>query len=137
MQFLNYILIDNKCYDNLIICLLQMEFFLIMRVLLGRKLCYRKITLAVAKIEKGLQKKLILGNLNAKRDWGDAEEFVKPMWLILNHNQPDDFVISTGNSHCREFVKKLLKVIGINIDLGNGLKKKDMIKYWKNTSRIE
>ncbi len=101
----------------------------------GENFVTRKITLAVAKIEKGLQKKLILGNLNAKRDWGDAEEFVKAMWLILNHTQPDDFVISTGNSTTvREFVKKSFKVIGINIKFkGHGLKEKG---YDSNTGKI-
>jgi GDPmannose 4,6-dehydratase len=62
----------------------------------------RKITRAVARIKAGLQKKLYLGNLDAKRDWGYAKEYVEAMWLMLQQDQPDDFVIATGQTHSVE-----------------------------------
>ena len=58
----------------------------------------RKITRAVARIKAGLQDKLYLGNLDAKRDWGYAPEYVEAMWLMLQQDEPDDFVIATGES---------------------------------------
>ncbi|MDO4551504.1 MAG: GDP-mannose 4,6-dehydratase [Planctomycetia bacterium] len=76
----------------------------------------RKITLSVAKILSGCQKNLCLGNLNAKRDWGHAWDYVNAMWKILNHHQPDDFVIATGQQHSvREFVSKSFACLGYDI----------------------
>ena len=76
----------------------------------------RKITSAVAQIHYGLQDKLILGNLDAKRDWGHAKEYVEAMWLMLQKSQPDDFVIATGTTHTvREFVEAAFKEIGKTI----------------------
>jgi GDPmannose 4,6-dehydratase len=66
----------------------------------------RKITMAAARIRAGLQDKLFLGNLDARRDWGYAAEFVEAMWLMLQQDQPDDYVIATGETHTvREFVE--------------------------------
>src|SRR5207253_2192450 len=65
----------------------------------GETLVTRKITRAVARIKAGLQDKLYLGNLNAKRDWGYAKEYVEGMWLMLQQDQPDDYVLATGETH--------------------------------------
>ena len=71
----------------------------------GENFVSRKITRAVARIKCGLQKKLFLGNLDAHRDWGYAPEYVEAMWMMLQHEEPDDYVIATGESHSvREFV---------------------------------
>src|SRR5581483_1868268 len=73
----------------------------------GETFVTRKITRAVARIKSGLQDKLYLGNLNARRDWGYAPDYVEAMWLMLQQDQPDDYVIGTGESHSvREFVEK-------------------------------
>lgn len=73
----------------------------------GETFVTRKITRAVAAIELGLQTKLFLGNLNAKRDWGHARDYVEGMWLILQQEEPDDYVLATGEAHSvREFVEK-------------------------------
>jgi GDPmannose 4,6-dehydratase len=73
----------------------------------GETFVTRKITRAVAAIELGLQMKLFLGNLNAKRDWGHARDYVEGMWLILQQEEPDDYVLATGEAHSvREFVEK-------------------------------
>ena len=72
----------------------------------GETFVTRKITRAVARIKAGLQDKLYLGNLDAERDWGYAPEYVEAMWLMLQQDEPDDFVIATGESHTvREFVE--------------------------------
>jgi len=76
----------------------------------------RKITNAVARIQYGLQDKILLGNLDAKRDWGHAKEYVEAMWLMLQKSAPDDFVIATGQTHTvREFVELAFKEIGKTI----------------------
>ncbi len=81
----------------------------------GFEFVTRKITHAVAKIKKGLQKKLKLGNLKAKRDWGHAKDYVEAMWLILQQNNSDDFVIGTGNEHTVEdFANKAFSHVGLN-----------------------
>ncbi|MDQ4096158.1 MAG: GDP-mannose 4,6-dehydratase, partial [Actinomycetota bacterium] len=72
----------------------------------GETFVTRKITRAVARIRAGLQEKLYLGNLEAKRDWGYAPEYVEAMWLMLQQDEPDDFVIATGTAHSvREFAQ--------------------------------
>ncbi|MCX7354079.1 MAG: GDP-mannose 4,6-dehydratase [Alphaproteobacteria bacterium] len=82
----------------------------------GETFVTRKITRAVAAIELGLQKKLFLGNLDAKRDWGHARDFVAGMWLILQQKKPDDYVLATGESHTvREFVEKSFAHVGRKI----------------------
>lgn len=80
----------------------------------GYEFVTRKITSAVARIRLGLQKELLLGNLDAKRDWGYAGDYVKAMWLMLNHKKPDDYVICTGETHTvREFAEEAFKCIGV------------------------
>jgi GDPmannose 4,6-dehydratase len=83
----------------------------------GETFVSRKITRAVAAIELGRQKHLYLGNLNAKRDWGHARDFVEGMWRILQQPMPDDYVLATGESHSvREFVELAFKEVGRTID---------------------
>ncbi len=90
----------------------------------------RKITLGLARVKLGLQDVLRLGNIDAKRDWGYSKDYVEAIWKILQHNVPDDFIISTGETHTvREFVNEVAK--NLKIDLvwkGNGLKEKGMNK---------
>jgi len=82
----------------------------------GETFVTRKITRAVARIKLGLQEKLFLGNLDAKRDWGYAKDFVRAMWLILQQDEPDDFVVATGETHSvREFVEKAFHEAGMEI----------------------
>jgi len=82
----------------------------------GETFVTRKITMAVTKIKKGLQDKLYLGNLDAKRDWGYAKEYVEAMWLMLQQDEPEDFVIATGEAHSvREFVELAFSKVGIHI----------------------
>jgi GDPmannose 4,6-dehydratase len=81
----------------------------------GIEFVTRKISNAAAKISLGLEKKLRLGNLEAKRDWGYAPEYVESMWLILQHETPDDYVISTGETHSvTEFAQKAFEVVGLD-----------------------
>src|SRR6187401_3225327 len=82
----------------------------------GETFVTRKITRAVAAIKHGMQRKLFLGNLDARRDWGHARDFVRGMWLILQQEEPDDYVLATGESHSvREFVERAFTCIGRNI----------------------
>lgn len=92
----------------------------------GETFVTRKISLAVARISKGVQNKLYLGNLNAKRDWGYAKDYAKSMWLMLQQDEPEDFVIATGEQHSvREFVELAFKVVYINIKwVGEGINEK-------------
>jgi GDPmannose 4,6-dehydratase len=89
----------------------------------GETFVTRKITRAVARIKLGLQKNLYLGNLDSKRDWGYAGDYVEAMWLMLQQVEPDDYVVGTGKSHAvREFVEKAFKEVGIDITWeGKGL----------------
>ena len=81
----------------------------------GFEFVTRKITHAVARIKKGSQKKLKLGNLKAKRDWGHAKDYVEAMWMILQQNSSDDFVIGTGKEHTVEdFANKAFSHVGLN-----------------------
>ncbi len=81
----------------------------------GLEFVTRKITNAVAKISLGLEQYIELGNLDAKRDWGFAPEYVEAMWLILQHNKPDDFVIATNETHTiKEFLEISFNMIGRN-----------------------
>ena len=76
----------------------------------------RKITIAIAKIIAGKQDKLSLGNMDAKRDWGFAKDYVEGQWLILQQEKPDDFVLATGETHTvREFVEAAFSKVGVNI----------------------
>ena len=81
----------------------------------GETFVSRKITRAATRIKEGLQKKLFLGNLDAKRDWGFAGDYVEAMWLILQHSQPEDFVIATGRTHSvREFLDLAFGRVGLD-----------------------
>ncbi|MER8438933.1 GDP-mannose 4,6-dehydratase [Mesorhizobium sp. M1312] len=79
----------------------------------GETFVTRKITRAVAGMERGFQSTLYLGNLDAKRDWGHARDYVEGMWRILQHGEPDDFVLATGETHSvREFVERAFRAVG-------------------------
>jgi len=95
----------------------------------GETFVTRKITRAVAKIGLGLQHKLFLGNLDAKRDWGHAKDYVEAMWLILQQEQPEDFVIATGvTTTVRDFVKLAFQEIGVELAFkGKGVEEKGYI----------
>jgi GDPmannose 4,6-dehydratase len=90
----------------------------------GETFVTRKITRALARIKLGLKEKIYLGNLNAKRDWGHAKDYVEMQWLMLQQQNPEDFVISSGETHSvREFVEVAARVVGMNIEWsGEGLK---------------
>ena len=90
----------------------------------GETFVTRKITRALARIKLGLKEKIYLGNLNAKRDWGHAKDYVEMQWLMLQQQNPEDFVISSGETHSvREFVEVAARVVGMNIEWsGKGLK---------------
>lgn len=80
----------------------------------GETFASRKVTRAATRIKEGLQEKLYLGNLDAKRDWGFAGDFVEAMWLILQQDKPDDFVIATGETHSvRELVEKAFSLVDL------------------------
>ncbi len=82
----------------------------------GETFVTRKITRAVAAIEAGLEQKLFLGNLDAKRDWGHARDFVEGMWLIVQQAKPDDYVLATGEAHSvREFAEIAFRQIGVEL----------------------
>lgn len=95
----------------------------------GETFVTRKITRAVSKIVLGLQPKLYLGNLDAKRDWGHAKDYIEAMWLMLQQDEPDDFVIATGKTTTvREFVKRSFSEVGISLEFqGNKVEEKGVI----------
>lgn len=101
----------------------------------GETFVTRKITRAVAQIKLGLQDKLYLGNLNAQRDWGFAKDYVEAMWLILQQDKPEDFVIASGVTHTvREFVELAFKEVDVTIEWdGNGIDEKGIDK---NTGKV-
>lgn len=96
----------------------------------GETFVTRKITRAVARIKLGLQEKLYLGNLSSKRDWGYAKDYVEAMWLLLQQDKPEDFVIATGETHeVREFVELAFKEVDIEVEWqGNGIEEKGIDK---------
>ena len=96
----------------------------------GETFVTRKITLAVARIVNGLQDKLYLGNLNALRDWGYAKDYVECMWLIMQQDEPEDFVIATGEYHSvREFTTLAFRRAGIELEWqGEGVEEKGIDK---------
>jgi len=82
----------------------------------GRTFVTRKITTAVARIASGLEKCIYLGNIDSKRDWGHARDYVKGMWMMLQTEEPDDYVLATGETHTvREFIEKSFAVVGTTI----------------------
>lgn len=96
----------------------------------GETFVTRKITRAVARIKLGLQEKLYLGNLSAKRDWGFAKDYVEAMWLMLQQTEAEDFVVATGETHeVREFVQLAFQEVGIEIQWqGEGINEKGINK---------
>lgn len=96
----------------------------------GETFVTRKITLAASRIAQGMQKKLYLGNLNALRDWGYAKDYVECMWLILQQDEPDDFVVATGEQHSvREFCQLAFREVGIELEFrGEGVDEKGFDK---------
>jgi GDPmannose 4,6-dehydratase len=92
----------------------------------GETFVSRKITRAVARIRHGLQERLYLGNLEARRDWGYAKDYVKAMWLMLQQDEPDDYVIATGHTHSvREFCERAFARAGIELRWeGHGLEER-------------
>lgn len=101
----------------------------------GLEFVTRKITRSVARISAGMQEKLQLGNLDSKRDWGYAPEYVRAMWLMLQQSAPDDYVIATGETHSvREFVEESFRAAGTQLEwTGNGIDEKGMDKVTGNT----
>ena len=96
----------------------------------GETFVTRKITRAAARIYLGLEKKLYLGNLDAKRDWGHARDYVEGMWRIMNHTEADDFVLATGETHTvRSFVEKAFNAVDIAVAwTGSGVEEKGIRK---------
>ena len=89
----------------------------------GETFVTRKITRATARIALGLQEKYYLGNLDAKRDWGHAKDYVRMMWMILQAEQPEDWVIATGKTTTvREFVRMSFAEVGIELEFKGGSK---------------
>src|ERR1043165_4349039 len=95
----------------------------------GETFVSRKITRAVARIALGLQDQLFLGNLDAKRDWGHAKDYVEAMWLMLQHNEPEDFVIATGvTTAVRDFLRWSFAETGIEVEFkGKGVDEKAFV----------
>lgn len=105
----------------------------------GETFVTRKITRAVAKIALGLQDKLYLGNLSAKRDWGHAKDYIRMMWLILQAQEAEDWVIATGiTTEVREFVHKAFAQLGIEIEFkGEGVEEKGCVKSCSGEFQLE
>ena len=83
----------------------------------GETFVTRKITKAVGRIHAGIQSKLTLGNLDAYRDWGFAGDYVEGMWMMMQHEDPDDWVLATGETHTvREFAEEAFKIVGLNYE---------------------
>ena len=101
----------------------------------GETFVTRKITMGLSRIKLGLDKKLYLGNLDAKRDWGHAKDYVRSMWLMLQQKEPDDYVISTGKNYSvRDFVEKVAKKLDFNLVWeGKGLDEKAIDR---NTNKV-
>ena len=102
----------------------------------GETFVTRKITMGVARIVKGLQEKLFLGNLDAKRDWGHAKDYVRMMWMILQYDKAEDWVIATGKTtSIREVVKMAFNYLDIELEfVGKGINEKAFVKYCKNSN---
>lgn len=100
----------------------------------GETFVTRKITRAVARIALGLQDKVYLGNLDAKRDWGHAKDYVRMMWMILQAKTPEDWVIATGKTTTvREFARLAFAELGIELEFsGTGVEEKGKVKYCSN-----
>lgn len=105
----------------------------------GETFVTRKITIAASKIVAGKQDRLYLGNLDSKRDWGHARDYVRAMWLMLQQDSPDDYVIATGEQHTvREFCSRAFKVLGIDLEWrGTGVDEKGYINGDQSSVGIE
>jgi GDPmannose 4,6-dehydratase len=105
----------------------------------GETFVTRKITRAAARIALGLQEKLYLGNLDALRDWGHARDFVKAQWLILQQDQPDDYVIATGEQHSvRELCSRAFEEVGLELEWqGEGIHEEGIISAVRSTPVLE
>lgn len=105
----------------------------------GETFLTRKVTRAVARIALGLQDKLYLGNMNAERDWGHAKDYVKAMYLILQQDQPDDYVIATGvKTSVRDFVRMSFEYVGIFVEFkGQGIDEYAMISGIDQSKFVE
>ncbi len=101
----------------------------------GETFVTRKITRAVAKIALGLQEKIYIGNLDSKRDWGHAKDYVEGMWLMLQQDEPEDFVLATGcTTSIREFIVLAFREVGVELDFqGKGLNEVAIIKSSSNS----
>jgi len=101
----------------------------------GETFVTRKITRGLSQISVGLQDILYLGNLDAKRDWGHAKDYVEAMWLMLQQEEPDDYVIATGQQHSvRDFVEEAAPLFGFNIEwIGEGIDERGVDKVSKRT----
>ena len=101
----------------------------------GETFVTRKITRAVARIKLGLQEKIYLGNINSKRDWGHAKDYVEAQWLILQQDKPEDFVIATGEQHSvKEFAEAAFQEVGIELEWkGKGLDEKGIVAAVNST----
>ena len=109
----------------------------------GETFVTRKITRGVAAIELGQQDKLYLGNLDAYRDWGHAEDYVRGMWMMLQQPEPDDYVLATGEAHSvREFVELAFSFVGREIDWSGKVPtrrasaEKLDVCWWRSTGSI-
>ncbi len=100
----------------------------------GETFVTRKITRATARIALGIQQKIYLGNLDAKRDWGHAKDYVRMMWMILQAKKPEDWVIATGKTTTvRDFVRLSFKEVGIDLEfIGKGVDEKAFVVYCHN-----
>jgi GDPmannose 4,6-dehydratase len=100
----------------------------------GETFVTRKITRATSRIALGLQKKFYLGNLDAQRDWGHAKDYIRMMWMILQADEPEDWVIATGKTtSVRDFVKLSFAEVGIGLDfIGNGVEERAVVRSCNN-----
>jgi GDPmannose 4,6-dehydratase len=96
----------------------------------GETFVTRKITRGVAKMSLGMQDKLYMGNLDAKRDWGHAKDYVEAMWLILQQDKPEDYVIATGiTTTVRDFIRMAFNEVGVELEFtGEGVNEKGIVK---------
>lgn len=104
----------------------------------GETFVTRKITRAVAKLTLGMQDKLFIGNLDAQRDWGHAKDYVEAMWLMLQQDMPEDFVIATGiTTSVREFIRLAFEEVGVVLEFrGEGVEEKGYAKSVDNTNSV-
>lgn len=104
----------------------------------GETFVTRKITRAVARMCKGLQNRLYLGNLDARRDWGHAKDYVEAQWMMLQHPRPDDFVIATGEQHSvREFCEHAFAEVGVELAwVGQGLSEKGIVHAVRDSRKF-